>query len=173
MKIGTKSLLFGIHQFILHPISVLIAWIKLYGRPSWKELVCIVIHDWGYWGSPNMDGEEGEKHPALAAKIALRLFGREYHDLCLLHSRHYARMFCLIPSKLCWADKLSIKYNPWWIYIPLSWLTGELFEYRKMSANAGFIPLSASHREWFEWIKGRLAKQGLEQKSSVKLVNDT
>ncbi|MCK5235828.1 MAG: hypothetical protein KAR06_02490, partial [Deltaproteobacteria bacterium] len=60
--VGTKSLLFGVHQFIWHPITVLIAWCKLYGWPTWPELVCIIVHDWGYWGKPNMDGPEGEKH---------------------------------------------------------------------------------------------------------------
>jgi len=171
MKVGTKSLLFGVHQFIFHPISVLLAWIKLYGRPSWKELVCIVIHDWGYWGKPNMDGIEGEKHTVLGARIALRLFGRKYHDLCLLHSRHYARQFCMTPSKLCWADKLSITYEPWWFYIPRAILSGEIYEYRLKSSQAGFISVYKSHREWFEWVKGWLVKQGLEQKSSAKLVN--
>lgn len=57
MKTGTKSLLFGVHQFIWHPLTVLLAWIKLYGWPAWEELVCIIIHDWGYWGKSNMDGE--------------------------------------------------------------------------------------------------------------------
>lgn len=171
MKVGTKSLLFGVHQFILHPIFVLIAWVRLYGKPSWKELVCIIIHDWGYWGKPNMDGEEGEKHTVTGARIALRLFGREYHDLCLLHSRHYASQFCMTPSKLCWADKLWHKYIPWWLYLSLAWLTGELYEYRQKTADAEFIPLTASHREWFIWVRDWLAKQGLEQKSAVKLVN--
>jgi hypothetical protein len=172
MNIGTKSLLFGVHQFILHPISVLLAWIKLYGKPSWKELICIIIHDWGYFGSPNMDGREGERHPEFAAKIVGKLFGQEYHDLCLYHSRHYARKAGHMPSKLCWADKLCIKYNPWWLYIPLSWLTGELFEYRRNTADAGFIAETATHREWFKWVSGWLIEQGLSQKSSIKLVNN-
>jgi hypothetical protein len=172
MKVGTRSLLFGVHQFILHPLVVFRAWIELYGIPSRKELICIVIHDWGYWGKPNMDGVEGEKHPEFAAKIAGKLFGKEYYNLCLYHSRHYARKAGIEPSKLCWADKLCIKYNPWWFYIPLSWLTGELSEYRKASANAGFISLTASHKQWFTWVKGWLIKQGIEQKSSVKLINN-
>ena len=75
MKTGTKSLLFGVHQFIWHPVTVLIAWIWLYKRfPSWRELICMFVHDWGYWGKTNMDDEDGEKHPELGANIALKLF---------------------------------------------------------------------------------------------------
>ncbi len=32
--------------------------------------------------------------------------------------------------------------------------------------------LAASNKEWFQWVKGWMVKQGLEQKSSVKLVNN-
>jgi hypothetical protein len=59
MKVGQRSLLYGVHQFLWHPITVLIAWWVLFGRPTWRELVCIIIHDWGYWNCPNMDGPEG------------------------------------------------------------------------------------------------------------------
>lgn len=167
LKVGTKSLLFGVHQIIWHPITVLVAWIKLYGRPTWKELICIIIHDWGYWGSPNMDGEEGERHPEFAAKIAGKLFGDEYYDLCLLHSRHYARNAKREPSKLCWADKLSILYDPWWLYLPRSIMSGELKEYRRIAAVTGFIPPVASNREWFMWIRDRLSTLGKEKRGDV------
>jgi hypothetical protein len=172
LKVGRKSLLFGVHQFIWHPITVLLAWINLYGRPNWKEFVCIVIHDWGYWWAPNMDGLEGEKHPEFGAKLAGRWFGIKYFDLCRYHSRHYSRNERREPSPLCWADKLSILYDPWWFYLPRAWLSGELFEYRKLAADAGFIPLSASHREWFKWIQDRLAKLGREKHgNAVPYVN--
>lgn len=168
MKVGTKSLLFGVHQVFWHPVTVLIAWWKLYGRPSWKELICIIVHDWGYWGSPNMDGKEGEMHPGRGALLMWRLFlDMQYYELVMFHSRHYARQFNREPSKLCWADKLSILYEPWWFYIPRAWLSGELFEYRIIAAGCGFIPLSASHREWFCWVKERLAKIGREQRGDV------
>ena len=75
MKIGTKSLLFGIHQIFWHPYVVLRAWVYLYGRPSFKEMVCIFIHDWGYFGKPNLDGAEGSLHPMLGENIAHFLFG--------------------------------------------------------------------------------------------------
>jgi hypothetical protein len=34
MKIGTKSVLFGAHQFLIHPIILFIAWLKEYGVSS-------------------------------------------------------------------------------------------------------------------------------------------
>lgn len=168
MKVGTKSLLFGVHQFLWHPLTVFIAWKKLYGWPNFKELLCIIIHDWGYWGSPNMDGEAGEEHPKLAANLVWKWWGDyKYYHLCLYHSRHYARNVGLEPSKLCWADKLSISYDPWWLYLPRAWASGELREYREVAAKAGFIPLDASHREWFRWIRDRLSTLGREKRGDV------
>lgn len=165
MTVGTKSLLFGVHQFIWHPVTVLIAWIKLYGRPNFKELVCIIVHDWGYWGAPNMDGTEGEAHPIKGAGIALILFGMDYYELCLYHSRHYSRIVGAEPSRLCWADKLSILYEPWWLYLPRAALSGELYEYREIAKN--YVPLSASHRRWFLWIQERLAKLAKEKRGDA------
>ncbi len=153
IPVGSRSLLFGVHQFALHPFFVLIAWIKLYGWPSWRELICIVVHDWGYLGKPNMDGAEGMRHPEFGAYLVNRLFGSDYFYLILLHSRHYAKALNEEPSKLCWADKLSIAYEPWWLYIPRAWASGELKEYRQLSSAAGITPLSDSHRQWFKTLK--------------------
>lgn len=172
MKLGRRSILFGVHQFLWHPITVLIAWWRLYGWPGWRELVCIFIHDWGYWYAPDMDGEEGEKHPELAAKPAGKWFGPEYRDLCLYHSRHYARRAGVEPSRLCWADKLSILYDPRWFYLLRARLSGELREYRETAAKAGFIPLTASDQEWFAWIRDRLSTLGREKRGdAVAYVN--
>jgi hypothetical protein len=33
VKIGTKSVLFGAHQFLLHPMFLALAWWRLYGFP--------------------------------------------------------------------------------------------------------------------------------------------
>ncbi len=168
MKKGTKSILFGVHQFLWHPFTVWLAWIWLYKRaPSYKELVCIIIHDWGYWGKVNMDDEDGETHPEAGARIANKLFGSKYHYLCLFHSRHYARNAGVEPSALCWADKMSIMFEPWWFYLPRARMSGELQEYRELAANAGLVPLSATNREWFAWVKAKLAKLGLEKKSNA------
>jgi hypothetical protein len=193
MKTGTKSLLFGVHQIFWHPITVILAWRWLYrSLPSLKEVICIIVHDWGYWGKINMDDEEGEKHPELGAMLAHRLFDRvewypclgynsegnncvdtrfkrttKYLDLCLYHSRHYARNAGVEPSPLCWADKLSIIFEPWWLYLPRAWASGELAEYRKIAAETGFIPLTASHRDWYRWIQDRLATLGREKRGDV------
>lgn len=64
-------------RFLWHPVTVLLAWWALYGRPTWRELVCIIIHDWGYWHCPNMDGPEGELHPEYGAQLAGRWLGPE------------------------------------------------------------------------------------------------
>jgi hypothetical protein len=167
MRIGTRSLLFGVHQVLWHPLTVLRAWWRLYGRPSWREVVCIIVHDWGYWAAPNMDGEEGEQHPELAARLALRWFGaREYH-LCLFHSRHYARRLDAEPSPLCWADKLSIVYDPAWFYLLRARASGELTEYRQVAAAAGVVPLTASDREWFAVIRARFKRAADELRSKL------
>jgi hypothetical protein len=134
MNIGTKSLLFGAHQFVIHPIFVLIAWIKLYGFPwDFRIWIAIIIHDWGYWGKPNMDGKEGDTHPLFAAKIMYKLFGWKWHDFCLYHSRYYAKKDNSIPSKLCMADKFSNYYINGKLYLFLVNLTGEIKEYMDLS----------------------------------------
>jgi hypothetical protein len=175
MKIGTKSLLYGVHNIIWHPVTVLLAWIELYGWPSWKETVCIVVHDWGYWGSPNMDGPEGERHPTVGAMIAKNyldtwknLYSAEpmswkYYDLCLYHSRHYARSCNREPSKLCWADKLSIKYDPWWFYLTRAWLSGEIDEYIALHSRMG--KQFNTRREWYDWTSKRAIILGKQQSS--------
>ncbi|MEA5113040.1 MAG: hypothetical protein VB050_03350 [Geobacteraceae bacterium] len=120
-----------------------------------------------------MDDEDGETHPMLGAEIAQWLFDDvekppyRYYNLCLLHSRHYARRLHRDPSPLCWADKLSIMFEPWWLYLPRAWASGELTEYRKIAAGTGFIPLVASHREWYRWIQDRLSTLGREKRGDV------
>lgn len=151
MKIGTKSLLFGIHQVFWHPYVVYKAWKYLYGSPTWKEFVCIVIHDWGYWGKPNLDGKEGILHPMLGANIALRLFDSRYFDLCTGHSRSFCEMIGgagTKPSKLCWADKLSFCFEPRWFYLLRAKLSGEIREARLLSAQNGSCGMEVSNKEW-------------------------
>jgi hypothetical protein len=71
-SVGTKSLLFGVHQVIWHPWTVLRAWRKLYGRPAWWEFVAIALHDVGYWGCPDMDGDIGQRHPVKGAHLSYK-----------------------------------------------------------------------------------------------------
>ena len=174
MNVGTKSVLWGVHAFWFHPITVWLAWRELYGVPDWRETVCIFIHDLGYIGCPNMDGEEGERHPEWAAKWArdnldphegIFMISSEYSDLCLYHSRHYARKHDAVPSRLCWADKLSIKYDPAWFYLLRASLSGEIKEYRKLASDVGSIPSTASNREWFAWASERFIRMGYQGNS--------
>ncbi len=143
MNIGTKSLLYGAHTFWLHPIFVALAWIKLFGFPhEIRVWIAFVIHDWGYWGKPNMDGEEGETHPKWAASKMRKWFGRHWEDFCLYHSRFYAKRHHMRVSKLCYADKLANSLMPRWLYLILVRMTGEIREYQtkaKYHAEIGFI----------------------------------
>lgn len=51
MTMGTKSLLFGVHCFFIHPFTVAIAWTRLYGFPLDPRIwLSFLVHDWGYWG---------------------------------------------------------------------------------------------------------------------------
>lgn len=75
LRMGTRSLLFGIHQIFLHPLFVALGWWKLYGFPRDPRLwAAFFVHDLGYFGKPNMDGLEGEQHPLLGAAIMGWLF---------------------------------------------------------------------------------------------------
>lgn len=161
MKVGTKSLLFGVHQFIWHPYTVLRAWIHLYGCPTWREFVCIVIHDWGYWGCADMDGETGADHPWFASKIAMRLFDIPHARLVLFHSRNVAKRWQQEPSRLCWADKYSMLYDPRWFYLLRARLSGEIAEYRANAAERLFVDRSEPDAVWFDKLTthlGRMAK---------------
>lgn len=59
-----------------------------------------------------------------------------WHDLVLYHSRFYAKRDGRPYSRLCVADKLAVALEPWWLYLPRVWLTGELYEYMALSRAA-------------------------------------
>jgi hypothetical protein len=140
MTVGTKSVLFGVHCFAIHPWLIALAWWKLYGFPWDPRLwLCFFVHDIGYLGKPNMDGPEGELHPYLGAKIVALLcdgvaWGRPFGHgkwgmLCLLHSRYLAKKLGLQPSRLAIADKLVIAIEPSWLYLPRAIASGEINDY--------------------------------------------
>lgn len=61
MKQGTVSVIAGAHSPI-HSLVVLVAWCKLYRRPpAFWEFVCILIHDWGHWGTQYLDNYDEKK----------------------------------------------------------------------------------------------------------------
>ena len=148
MKVGTKSFLFGVHQVFIHPLWVALAWWKLYGFPWDPRLwVAFIVHDWGYWGCLEMDGHNGgDMHPRVGAEIMHSLFDRgcgpnsidmTWYYFCMCHSRFLSKQLCRQPSKLCMADKLSLGLEPWWLYLPRAWASGELKEYMKSAQPEG------------------------------------
>lgn len=133
MTVGTKSVLFGVHQFLIHPLMIFLAWRRLYGFPYDPRLwFCFFFHDFGYIGKPNMDGPEGESHPEFGAAFIERLFGLQWGLFSLCHSRFYSQKLGRGVSQLCVADKLAFCYYPKWLFLGLSRATGELDEYYRL-----------------------------------------
>lgn len=183
MKVGTKSVLFGVHQFLWHPFTVLLAWRKLYGTwPAWWQCIAIFCHDLGYWGKPNMDGPEGELHPVRGAEWAgtavkflawcgwrLRgvksdvamfladLVALEVMKFSIYHSRYFSFKHGAEPSDLAWADKLCVWYDPAWFYLLRANLSGEIKEYRRNATKCvpEFLPDSA----WLFWYRNKVTAQ--------------
>lgn len=129
MTLGTRSLLYGRHQFLLHPLFVTAAWWKLYGLPPFTVVVAIFLHDLGLWGCEKMDDEHGEWHPARSARWLRKLGWYAEANEVLYHSRFLSRQLKERPSKLCWADKLGTAMYPVWLWTFLASLSGELAEY--------------------------------------------
>jgi hypothetical protein len=142
MKLGTRSVLYGYHCFLTHWLFVARGWWHLYGfRPIPVGPTCttslldprlwlaFIVHDMGYWGKPNMDGEEGEQHPIWGATLMGELFGGEWYTFTMHHSRFMAKRNGVEPSALCFADKLAICFTPDWMFLPMVKATGEVHEY--------------------------------------------
>lgn len=171
MKIGTKSVLFGAHCFFLHPWFVALGWWKLYGFPfDFRLWVAFAVHDFGYFGKPNMDGVEGETHVEFGAKVMGVLFGARWADFSRYHSRFYAKKDGRNPSRLCIADKLAITLTPAWLYLPMANWTGEIKEYMAMSVQNGdtkYAWMSIDHksqRQWYANMQNYLVKWVAEHK---------
>ena len=134
MKLGTKSLLYGAHCFLLHPWFVAAAWTRIYGFPFDPRLwIAFFVHDLGYLGKPNMDGTEGQTHVELGATIMRILFGKPWGDFTRYHSRFYAKRDGRHFSRLCVADKLALSLTPPWLYLPMVRRTGEIQEYKAVT----------------------------------------
>jgi len=160
-SIGTRSLLFGVHCWFIHPLFVFVAWWQLYGFPWDIRLwIAFFVHDLGYLGKPNMDGPEGERHVVFAAEWMGSRFGAEWGDFCRLHSRFWAKKAGRQFSRLCVADKQAIVLTPVWLYLLLGNLSGEIHEY--MDGKGARTPAQGrSQVAWFlavrryveEWVK--------------------
>ena len=150
MTLGTKTLLFGVHQIFIHPLMVTLSWIILYKSfPAWRELFCIFIHDWGYWGKSDLKGSEGDRHPLLGAKIASKLLGEEWGNFITGHSTFYAKRNNIGVSKMMAPDKYWHCIVPFWFYWILSVPTGELRHYRDLNHARQVSNTEASNSEWF------------------------
>lgn len=202
MRIGTKSVLFGVHQFLIHPVLIAIGWWIEYGfrrvpighRPIVRRRpygghfalvpvhahllnprlwVAFFVHDLGYIGKPNMDGPEGETHPEFGARVMRALFGEPWGQFVLLHSRYYAKRLGKSVSPLCHADKRVIVIEPWWLYLPRVWATGELAEFMAVARRRGetmagpndpLTPeeraafLSGSARQWHRTVRAYMRR---------------
>lgn len=184
MKIGTRTVLFGVHQFIWHPFTVWRAWRWLYGyNPAWWQLVAIVFHDAGYVGLPNLDGKEGRLHPEKGARLASKAvrflcpffripkvqrlsYGFATFLLALGHSRELARQTKQSPSLLCWADKACVLFDPPWFYLLRARLAGELPEFKR---NAEPQIGKVADEVWLDWYRNRVRSllRGLDLRDSV------
>lgn len=170
MKVGTKSVLFGAHCFLIHWLFVAWAWWKLYGFPFDPRLwVAFIVHDLGYLGKPNMDGPEGERHVEFGAKVMYWLFdwpkndpdwapvSWEWCDFCLYHSRFYAKRDGRPFSRLCVADKLAIVLTPAWLYLPMARASGEIHEYmalakaRTAAGEPKYASMNVYHNDQAQW----------------------
>lgn len=152
MTLGTKTLLFGGHQILVHPLLVLIAWIKLYkSLPNWKELLCIFIHDWGYWGMESLKCSKGDTHPEFGAEMAGKYLGQEWKDFILGHSTFYITRNKIKASKLLAPDKYWHCMIPLWLYKLLTIPTGEFAHYRGLKHARQVSALDATDKEW--WSK--------------------
>jgi hypothetical protein len=146
LRTGTKTVLFGYHQFLLHPLLVAAAWWKLYGFPYDPRLwFAFFLHDIGYLGKRNIDGFQGQLHPFTGAILMGFFFDDapdgKWENFCLYHSRTIAKAFSAPLSKLGFADKLAFLLYPKWLLRVLYFFSGELDEYLK---NCGV-------ETWEEW----------------------
>lgn len=156
MRIGTKSLLFGAHQFLIHPCFVFLAWWRLYGFPRDPRLwLAFLVHDWGYWGRADLDGTEGSQHAILGARIMHKLFDSQKRGECFwymftaCHSRDQVwRYPGSVPSRLCYADKLALLLEPTWFWLLRCKLTGEVRHFRQSSRMR-----AETDREWITFAK--------------------
>lgn len=106
---GQRSLLIGVHQFLLHPLLVAIAWIKLYGIP-WnpKIWLCFLVHDWGYWFCEDIDGDTGKNHPWFGAYMVQLFCDLKYTEQTHIDDDEFANRIN-IAREQGWTDE--VKYN--------------------------------------------------------------
>ncbi|MBA7628084.1 hypothetical protein ES703_35554 [subsurface metagenome] len=123
--------MFGCHQFLLHPLCVLITWRRYFRKwPLWWQIICIFLHDVGICGRNYLSDPKSKKgHWELGAvwseKLVWRLMPTKKrrslfpivqtsaYYLCAGHSPSDSGF---PRSALFWADKMS------WLMAPMWWL---------------------------------------------------
>lgn len=184
MRAGTKTVLFGTHQFILHPIFVFAAWlIRYHSFPKLHQLLAIAVHDLGLLGRKDVDGTDGERHPQIVHDILehignflslrglsrISVFFYSAAAEVIGHSRFYVinsnGKYNL--SMLFQADKLGSALYPSWLYIPLGLLSGEIREYQARADDGKYKSGGQFGRTdvltWFLDVRSRLAIMGLDR----------
>ena len=132
MTEGTKSYLIGCHQFLLHPLCILLAWRLEYKKwPKWWEIICIFLHDVGICGRQYLSDDEVKiGHWKKGAKIAWmvlnridRILPKHKRDFNITATKAFELCAGHCPeesgfneSKLARADKRS------WLVAPMWWL---------------------------------------------------
>ena len=162
MKVGTKSVIFGVHSILIHPFFVAWAWWKLFGFPWDPRLwVAFFVHDLGYLAKPNVEGRQGQEHVVLGGRIMGSLFGPEWQDFVVCHSRYWAKRVGKKFSQLCVADKLAFVITPAWLYLQMARLSGELHEYMRVSSErqlgsrvSDFELSLLRSRDPYVWLEG-------------------
>lgn len=146
MTEGTKSLLIGCHNFIIHPLMVIKAWhwwFKTWPEP-W-QIVCIFIHDLGLAGRQYLSDPAAKKgHWRLGASWAKRLFGEKGFLFCAGHTPDSMEP----RSDLWYADKAS------WLVAPLWWLWMNYY----LDVNSNGVGISNPYH-FRLWIAKNLAAQ--------------
>ena len=153
MRLTWRSYIIGMHNPTIHGLAIVKAWIKLYYKlPSPKEAFCIVFHDIGYLWQNKIDGPE-DKHPEFGARLC-GLMGKSYFEMCICHSRVYAKKYTLDLSKLGYADKASLLMLPNWLFKNMIWIGGEASEYhrttktRKWGYPINVCLIKADYQKW-------------------------
>lgn len=145
MKQGTGSVLYGCHS-VIHSICTVAAWVKLNKEmPTPWQLVCILLHDVGHWGTNYLDNiKEKQDHWKLGAGIAERLFGLKGYYLIAGHC-----VYSDIPrNQLYYADKLAMKLAPRWYMLWCGIAEPKLHA----AERARGMTLGQAVEDWRRWV---------------------
>lgn len=125
MTEGTKSYLIGCHQFLLHPLWVLLAWrLEYHTWPKWWEIIAIFLHDIGICGRQYLSDDEAKRgHWVKGAHLSAGIRAKFLHKLLDPHlafelcAGHCPEESDYPESKLSRADKRSWLLAPtWWLW---------------------------------------------------------